>query len=598
MENKLFSKVNQLVESYETDPIQIVNGLEYNQHKTLVKIEFYWNSKYINGQKDDLGRPKPFFNISKFRTNVATRATDLDVKDIRAESDNPKDRVKSMLFNHEIYNWMKETNFSSTLNLFGSTRAKYGGALLKKTKKDGKLLLEVVDWKNAVTDQVDILGGVIIERHYLSPIDLAKKREVWKNVDEVIKLAETTDKNNSKRTEKKVTVLEVHGEFSEDVLPDVILKTLGVEKPEKNKYHRLMFLVAGDKKGQQYLLYHEKETELPYKYLAWDKVTGRALGIGIVEDGFEAQTWTNDAVMAEKNIMDLAGKVFIKTNSKTIGQNALSDMPNGMVITLQDGEDANLLNLLPNSIPQFQNLVDKWNNQYERATNTFEAVTGETLPSNTPLGSVAIQSAQASSFFDYRREEAGIFWTEVFTDWVLPFISKTLNTEHILASDFSAEELEYIDESFITNEVNDLVKKAVLEDSKQVSAQDVEAYRQARRQFIEQDGKRRYLQIPKDYFKDYEAKLTIDPTGEKRNKQTALQSLDNILAKIGSNPAILQDPNAVKLLNAMLEKVGLDYIFFKPTLPTPTVTAKSVPTSKAQSALERQTEMALPEAQV
>lgn len=595
--NKLFGKINQLVQSYETDPIQIVEGLEYSQHKTIQKTEFYWNSKFIHGQKDDLGRPKPFFNISKFRTNVAVRATDLDVKDIRTESDNPSDRVRSMLFNHEIYNWMKETNFSKTLNDSGFTRAKYGGALLKKTKRDGKLLLEVVEWKNVVTDQVNITDGVIIERHYLSPLDLAKKREVWTNIDDAIKLAEVTDKNKSKRTEKKVTVFEAHGEFAEEDLPKEVLKTLAVSEPDKNKYHRLMLIIAGDKKGQQYLLYHEKEDESPYKYLAWDKVSGRGLGVGIVEDGFEAQTWTNDAIIAEKNIMDLAGKVFVKTNAKTLGQNALSDMPNGMVITLNEGEDANLLNLLPNSIPQFQNLVDKWNQQYERATNTFEAVTGETLPANTPLGSVAIQSAQASSFFDYRREELGIFWTEVFMEWVLPFISKSLNREHILASDFSADELEYINEATLTNEANNLVKEAVLS-GKMVGGQDIRAYREARLQFLEQDGKRRYLDIPKDYFKDYQAKLTIDPTGEKKNKQTALQSLDNILAKIGSNPAILQDSNAVKLLNAMLEKVGLDFIFFKPTMPVQTVTAKTVPVNKAQPALERQTETALPEAQV
>lgn len=596
MDKKLLKKINEIIKSYEKDTIEIVDGLDYNQKRILDKVEYYWNSRYLNNQRDDLGRVKPFYNISKFRTNVATRATDLDVKDIKVESDKPNNRVKSMLLNHEIYKWMKETNLSKTLNEFGATRAKYGGALLKKSKKDGKLKLDVVEWKNVITDQVNIMDGVIIEKHYMSPIELSKKMDVWENVKDAIELAEKKDKN-SKRTEEKVPVFEVHGEFEEEYLPKEVLEKLGIEEPKDDVYHQMMFIIAGEEGSKQVILYSEKEDELPYKYLAWDNVSGRALGIGIVEDGFEAQMWTNDAIIAEKNVMDLAGKVFIKTTSKTLGNNAISDMPNGMVIELNEGEDASLLNLLPSSIPQFQNLVDKWNQQYERATNTFEAVTGETLPANTPLGSVAIQSSQASSFFDYRREEAGIFWTEVFTEWVLPYIVKQINKEHILASDFSAEELAYIDENFATYQANQVAKDAILS-GRIITQEDLDQFIEFQLQFLQKDGKRRYIDIPKDYFKDFESKITIDPTGEKKNKQTALQSLDNIFVKIASNPTILQNPDLVKTLNQMLEMSGLNYIFFKPIAPMP-VESKSVPqTRQGEGAVQRQTESVLPEAQI
>ena len=595
MDKQLFKEVNEIIKSYENDTIEIVDGLDYNQKRILDKVEYYWNSRYLNNQRDELGRIKPFYNISKFRTNVATRATDLDVKDIRVEADDPKDRVRSMLLNHEIYKWMKETNLSKTLNEFGHTRAKYGGALLKKTKKDGKLKLEIVPWKNVITDQVNLMEGVIIERHYMSPVELAKKMDVWENVKDAIELADEKDKN-SKRTEEKVSIFEVHGEFEEEYLPKNVLETLGIKEAKDDVYHRLMFIIAGKDEGKQVLLYHEEEKELPYKYLAWDNVYGRALGVGLVEDGFEAQMWTNDAVIAEKNIMDLAGKVFIKTNAKTLGNNAISDMPNGMVIELNDGEDANLLNLLPSSMPQFQNLVDKWNQQYERATNTFEAVTGETLPANTPLGSVAIQSSQASSFFDYRREEAGIFWTEVFTEWVLPYIAKQINREHILASDFSAEELAYIDENFATSQTNQMAKDVILS-GRIITQEDLDRYVEFITQTLQKDGKRRYIEVPKDYFKDFEAKVTIDPTGEKKNKQTALQSLDNVFVKIASNPTILQNPDLVKTLNQMLEISGLNYINFKPVAPMP-VESKNVPQStQGQGAVQKQTEAVLPEAQ-
>lgn len=588
--NKILDKTRDIIKSYKQDTIQIVDGLDYNQSKTVQKIEYYWASRYMNGQRDELGRTKPFYNISKFRTNVGTRATDLDFKDFKVTTDKPDDRVRSMLYNHEIHNWMKEVNFSKTLNDFGHTRAKYGGALIKKVMKDGKLDIQLVEWKNVITDQVNIMDGVIIERHYMSPVELSKKMGVWENVKEAMKLASKEDKNGSKLTEAKVPIYEIHGEFLEE--------DIGIENPKEDTYRQMMFIVAGDKNGKQYVLYQEEEKELPYDYLAWDRVTGRALGVGIVEDGFEAQMWTNDAIIAEKNVMDLAGKVFIKTNSKTLGNNAISDMPNGMVIELNEGEDANILNLTPSSLPEFQNLVDKWNQQYERTTNTFEAVTGETLPANTPLGSVAIQSSQASSFFDYRREEAGIFWSQVFMKWVLPYISKKLNKAHILASDFSSEELMRIDEAFLDYEVNQRAKEYIL-DGKIITQEDLDTYRQMRKELLQVDGKRRYIDIPEDYFKDFKLKLTVDPTGEKKNKSTALQSLDNIFVKVASNPVILQNPDLVKTLNQMLELAGLDYMYFKSIPPVQPMESGSTPKGQpVQSSLQKQTETALPQAQI
>ena len=594
MDKQIFKEVNEIISGYNNKSIQIVDGLYYNQYQVLKKIEYYWNSQYINGQMDELGRIKPFYNISKFRVNVATRATDLDVKDVKVTSDNPNDRVRSMLLNHELKNWFKETDFSKLLNDFGKTRAKYGGALIKKCiekDEDGKknLEIELVEWKNVITDQTDIENGVIIEIHYMSPSELSKKMGVWDNVEEALKLATKSrgvKGNQNQGSEKKVPVFEVHGEFPESYY---------IENGNPNKYQQMVFIIAGSEMGKQVKLWQDLEEENPYKYLAWDNVSGRGLGIGIVEDGFEAQMWTNDAVISEKNVMDLAGKVFIKTNSKQFGNNILTDADTGQVFELEDGADANMFNLTPNSLPQFQNTVERWNTQYERATNTFEAVTGETLPSNTPLGSVAIQSAQASSFFDYRREEAGIFWTDVLMDWVIPYLIKNINKEHLLASDFSIDELKLIDKTFAVNEANNRVKEAVLS-GQIISQEEYQSAIDAFSQFIAQDGKRRYIDIPKDYFKDYEDKITIDITGETRNKQATLQTLSSILAQVASNPALLQDPTLLKIFNEILEISGVDIIPEAPTQPTQQPTSAPKP-AQQQSALENQTASVLPTAQ-
>jgi len=285
MEKKIFQEVNEIISSYSEKSIQIIDGLLYNQFKTLKKIEFYWNSQYINGQKDELGRIKPFYNISKFRVNVATRATDLDVKDVRITSDNKNDRVRSMLLNHELKNWFKEADFSKLLNDWGKTRAKYGGVLVKKCydeeeNESDSLKIELVEWKNVITDQIDIENGVVIEVHYMSPSELSKKMGIWDNVEEAMKLATKSrgmKGNKDEATEKRVPVYEVHGEFPQTYNPDI-------ENGDPNVYERMMFIVAGSDTSKQVMLWHEKEDENPYRYLAWDSVSGRGLGIGIVEE--------------------------------------------------------------------------------------------------------------------------------------------------------------------------------------------------------------------------------------------------------------------------------------------------------------------------
>jgi len=83
----IYSFVREQRENYRNQTVEITLGYEYSQYETLRTIELYHNSKFLSRNKDSLGRVKPFYNICKFRVNVATRATDLDTKDVQIESD-------------------------------------------------------------------------------------------------------------------------------------------------------------------------------------------------------------------------------------------------------------------------------------------------------------------------------------------------------------------------------------------------------------------------------------------------------------------------------------------------------------------------------
>lgn len=521
--------------------------------------EFYANSKYTGaaGNKDELGRDAPFYNIVNFRVTIAKVATDLDIKDIEITSDDPKHYVKAMLLRKEAYEWMKENNFALFLNRFGYTRAKYGGALVKKFEEKGKLEMQVVQWKNAITDQVEIQNNPVIERQYMTYAEILKKKDSWTNVEEVLKANKNLKaamKYGLKEISNRICVYEVKGEFPVEYLKNA--KDEESSEADEYEYSMQQYFIA-DVYGKTYILFAEELKESPYDYLPWEEMEGRGLGRGVIEDGEEAQVWTNDAIKNEKAAMDLAGRVVLKTTSKKLGSNIL-EIDNGKIFELEDGKELDVLNLAPAALGEFQNQIDKWKEQADGATSSFDANTGETPPSGTPYSQTALLNQIASKPFDYRREEAGIFLSKIFYNWIIPFLIKKLKKKHILATDFDEDELAMIDKDFQLSRANDKVKENLLK-GKWTSPDEYEAIMQAEKIL----GTKRYLQMPDNYFDDIEPKVTVDPTGEMRNKQAILQSLSTLMGDVikSFNPntgtfGVFDDPRLSKIFGVIMELSG------------------------------------------
>lgn len=543
----IIEAVEKLEADYKGRQIELIDGLFYNQFDTIRTVEFYSNSKYLKGNIDELGKEKPFYNINKFRVNVAVRATDLDIKDIQISADGAEFYNEAWLLGKEAYEWMKTSHFDVFLNDMGKTRAKYGGVLVKKCieKEEGKeeLELEVVNWKNAITDQVNIEDGVIIEKHFLLPEELMEKAEVWDKSDlnEILKTAQ-----KSKDYDGRLCVYEVHGMF-----PESYFEKNGSEFDYK-RYSAILYM--GGKKKE--VLFYEEEKENPYKYLAWDKIPGRGLGAGIVEDGFEAQVWTNDLMIKETRITELASKIVLKTNSKKAGNNVLTDVDNGHIFELEDGGDINVLSLTPTSLPELGNLAQRWDNQFERVSSTFNAITGEQMPSGTPYRQTAILNSEASSLFDYRREEAGIFVAELFYDWVIPFLIKKLKKQHVLKSDFTDDELNRIDEGFKKYKAKRTVIGKVLEGATPNEVDYTSELENISKE-LNMTGNERYIEVPEGYFDRIEYKVSVVTTGENRNKAAILETLNNILLTVSKNPAILQDPIMLGIFRKIADVAGV-----------------------------------------
>lgn len=573
---QIFADLDQLQTDYESKQIEIVDGLYFSQYKTIRMCEFYSNSTYIDNKytpfgdkkvgrnKDPLGRDKPFYNIVNYRVALAKTATDLDIKDIQVVSDDSEHWVKAMFLNKEVYKWMKDANFSLTLNRMGYTRPKYGGYLVKKSEIDGKLKIDVVEWKNAYTSQVDILSGPIVEHHYMSPVDIKKKDGTWDNTTEVLK-AHKKLKNGS----STIDVYEILGEFPVKTYKEIEGKEFTDADEYEFSLQKYFIAVVGEKKFKLYCEEQKgKEITDTYMYLSWEEMSGRGLGKGVIEDSEEAQVWTNDAVINEKNAMDLAGKVVLKTNSKKFANNIL-EVDNGKIFELGLNEDINSFNLVPAALGQFQSQIDKWKIQADNVTSSYDAVTGEQPPSGTPYSQTALLNQVATKPFDYRREEWGIHLTEMFEKWVLPYVIDNLYKGHTLRSDYSDDELKLIDESIQIKNGNAMKMSKILsplsEDLSQniPSPMDMQSMQMSVENELQKFGKTRFIEFPKGYFDDIEASVTIVTTGEQKNKAATLQSLSTILDTVikSYNPntgkfGVLEDPKLSKIFGTIVELNG------------------------------------------
>ena len=62
----------------------------------------------------------------------------------------------------------------------------------------------------------------------------------------------------------------------------------------------------------------------------------------------------------------------------------------------------------------------------------------------------------------------------------------------------------------------------------------------------------------KDYFKDFEFDLEVDITGENRDKQATLLSLDTLLQRMSADQEAFSPEDRRKVMNKIIDEIGTD----------------------------------------
>ena len=84
----------------------------------------------------------------------------------------------------------------------------------------------------------------------------------------------------------------------------------------------------------------------------------------------------------------------------------------------------------------------------------------------------------------------------------------------------------------------------------------VDAERQQLKQQMMKTKNTRFIDVPKNYYDDIDATVSVITTNETYVKSAILQTLSNMLQTVAQNPQILQDPTTKKIFNKIMEVSG------------------------------------------
>ena len=545
MNESLLRKINQEIEDFKNKAIQRVPGLTFNQYDTIKKIYFYYNSKFQSGEVDEDGDRKYFLNINKNPCKVFSKAIDFDTKNIRLLTAGGGEPLKTWFMERDLKYWMRDKQFGKILNRIFKELPIFGSVVIKIINGTPYF----VDLRNFVIEQsADTLedSNYLTEVHNFTPAQFrtSAKKMKWdeKLVDKTIALF------YEMKGTSHIRVYERYGDVEENnkhTYKRVFIADVGVD--EFDYYGNITVAHTGVE------LSSEEWDGNPYWEFHADKLSGRWLGVGVVEDLFEPQIKQNETVNLESKSAHFNALRVFQTRDPAFNRNLKGDVKSGEVLNV-DSEVTEVV-IQDRNGAFFNEQHRKWMANRDELTFSYDAVQGERSPAGTPLGSTQISVAQTLSYFEGIQENVAMDIKEMLYEVILPQFEKENTQEHVLR--IVGRDLD----QYIGMVKNELVLKEVVRlattSKKFPTNADKDAIGIAIEETIKQ-GKEKLLTIPKSFYEGIKYDIDIDITGESIDTRVRYATKFALLQAITADPTMTTDPMKRKFLFSMAEDGGLN----------------------------------------
>ena len=564
MMTDIFDLVKKEETSYKTTPVAIVDGFEWNMYDHIRHCVLIKDGKLLNGSDPEF---TPVKNIVLPILNVAYRTEGFDVKDIEPYVDNADNYHKSLLVRkfHETY--ALENQIDNLIDDIVESYVDFGGVIVKNGAAPEVIPLQQI----AFCDQTDILSGPFAIKHQYSVDQLAEKKGIWDSeaIDKVITNARYEKMNvqaqglKSKTPGKYIEVYEVHGVFPKSWLsqdtPDY------VDQDEDNysrQLHVVVFNVQVDGSEKGMTLFKGKEKEGLFKVLKRDKRFGTALGRSQIEELFEPQAWTNYSLIQKKSMLDkLALMLGVTDDPSFATKNKFTDLAQGEWLVKQPGTVAEPFAFTTSNLNAFDGFTVEMEQHARTLGSASDPQLGLNPSSGTPLGTTQIVTNQGQGIHEYRRGKVAAFVEEIYRDWILPKLVTEMNKGSKFMAELSLDELREVAEKVAINHANKVVKQKILNGDLITPEEQTILVETIKNTFMKA-GTKRFHELLKGELDDIPVDVRINVAGKEKNLSAFVDKLSNIIRAVIANPAVLQDPNVVKLLNTSLEASGLSPINF------------------------------------
>lgn len=562
-------EINKEIQDFQTKRIEVVPGLYFNQYETIKTVFFYYNSQFMSGGIDQDGDRKYFYNIVRNPCKIFTKAIDFDTKNIRLLTTGGGEPTKTWFMERDLKYWMRDKQFGKVLNRIFRELPIYGSVVLKIV--DGNPYF--VDLRNfAVNQGADSLkdSNHITEIHNYSVGEFRKvaKAMGWKKdkVDETIKLF---------RDMKKASHIRVYERYG-----DVETQT---DNGTKYDYKRVFWAdVGNDELDNRGMITAEhkgvelasddwtfEQTEKLYWEFHKDKIPGRWLGVGVVEELFEPQIKQNEIANLQSKSGAWKSLVLFQTRDTGFNRNLKTGVQNGEVLNVDS--ELTQVNIADQNGAFFNEETRKWMMNRDELTFSYDAVQGERSPAGTPLGSTQISIAQTLSYFEGIQEEIAMDIKEMLYDVVIPQFEKENNAEHTIR--LVGKDLDiYVD--MVKNEL--ILKEMIRLSSsgKFPTQEDKDVISVAIEETLKKD-KEKLITIPKGFYRGLKYDVDIDITGESVDTRVKSATIFSILQAITADPTALTDPAKRAFLTAYAEQGGINLTEYIGTLKPDPMTAQN-----------------------
>ncbi len=571
----IYAYVRQQEYLYRSGATTIAKYVQHSLSETIQTIYAYLNSQFTSGKTDSLNRDKPFFNIVTSARNIWYRATTLERKDIIIRETNSKLVIPAFLATQKLQEWMRHERFGVFLSEWGLTLAGFGSAISKWIKKDGKLIPSVVPWDRMICDTIDFDSNPKIEIFEFTADQLRSKKEYDQEAvksllnSPMIRMTITQELQDVKPYYYKI--YEVHGKFPLSYL------TNDIEK-DGDTYVQQMHVVAYTRtstegKYNDFSLFKGLEETDPYRCDSLIKEDGRTLGIGAVENLFNAQWMVNHSMKAIKDQLDLASKIVFQTSDPTFtGLNALTSVETGQIMNHKAGEPITAFPNGSHDTGALTSFAQMWKAAGAEVNGITDAMAGVNPKSGTSWRLQSLQVAQAQQLFDLMRVNKALALEDMLRERIIPYLKTQLSTNKEIMAVLDANNIKKIDSIYVPQEAvkryNKKVIDHVLKNGSRPIGIDLQSEMQQVQNEVNNQGNVRFFKPSeienktwREVIKDLEWELgvdiAIDPSGTTESSDNAaiLQTLNTALGLV-MNPNYASNPQAQMIVNKILMQTG------------------------------------------